>query len=60
MKATSLHNPCPARRDDPDERLAITPNGGSRLNVHSKLVVAVGGRTSWTYLLVGADVELVA
>ena len=27
---------------------------------HSKLVVAVGGRTSWTYLLVGADVELVA
>ena len=33
MKATGLHNPFPARPDDPDERLAITQNGGIRLNL---------------------------
>ena len=32
MKAPGLHNPFPARPDDPDERLAITQNGGSRLS----------------------------
>ena len=32
MKATSLHNPFPARPDDPDERLAITHNCGPRLS----------------------------
>jgi hypothetical protein len=31
MKATGLHDPFPARPDGPDERLAITQNGGSRL-----------------------------
>ena len=29
MKAPGLHDPFPARPDDPDERLAITQNGGS-------------------------------
>jgi hypothetical protein len=32
IQAPGLHNPFPARPDDPDERLAITQNGGSRLN----------------------------
>jgi hypothetical protein len=32
MKATGLHDPFPARPDDPDERLAVTQNGGSRLS----------------------------
>jgi NADH-quinone oxidoreductase subunit E len=31
MKATGLHDPFPARPDDPDERPADTRNGGSRL-----------------------------
>ncbi len=31
MKATGLHDPFPARPCDPDERLVITQNGGSRL-----------------------------
>ncbi len=30
-KAAGLPNPFPARPDDPDERLAITQNGGSKL-----------------------------
>ena len=33
MKAPGLHDPFPARPDDPDERLAITQNGGSRLRL---------------------------
>ncbi len=31
MKAPGLHDPFPARPDEPDGRLAITQNGGSRL-----------------------------
>ena len=34
MKAPGLHHSVPARPDDPDERLAITQNGGSRLKPH--------------------------
>ena len=33
MKAPGLHNPFPARPDDPDERPAITQNGGSWLSL---------------------------
>ena len=33
MKAPGLHDPFPARPDDPDERLAITQSGGSRLRL---------------------------
>jgi zinc transport system ATP-binding protein len=32
MKATGLDDPFPARPDDPDERLAVTQNDGSRLS----------------------------
>ncbi len=31
MKAPGLQDPYPARPDDPDERPAITQNGGTRL-----------------------------
>ena len=34
-KAPGLHDPFPARPDDPDERFAITQNGGSRLSTGS-------------------------
>jgi len=33
MKATGLHDPFPARPDDPDERPAITRTGGTRLDL---------------------------
>jgi hypothetical protein len=36
MKATGLHDPFPARPDDPDERLAVTQNGGSRLKASGR------------------------
>ena len=43
IQAPGLHDPFPARPDDPDERLAITQNGGSRLR---QLVTAYRPRCS--------------
>ena len=43
MKAPGLHHSFPARPDDPDERLAITQNGGSRLKLRRGLAQPVPG-----------------
>ncbi len=44
MKATGLNNPFPARPDDPDERPAITQNGGTRLRSGKDIDRLVGRR----------------
>ena len=56
MKATSLHNPFPARPDDPDERLAITQNGGSRLTRSS--APPRGGALSAVYVTLTGCIDL--
>ena len=55
MKAPGLHNPFPARPDEPDERPAITRDGGSRLN--RALVLSFADVLSYPHSRIDGDVE---
>ncbi len=57
IQAPGLHDPFPARPDDPDERLAITQNGGSRLKLRRGLAQPVPGAAGTSTSLWGTQAK---